>query len=540
MGSDGIYSGVLTSYPARGRYTFSLRVRGTEYTRVPEIGAVARPGAVGGQTARHAKLRPTGEFLRTARGPVIRLRRLPAVLPPGKITDFTVSLADTAGGEQEAGRLTTSWTSAGGDFSSGPVVGYRFVYSTSVADLLAADGQPTALLSLDKHQTAGARTTQELYFPHYDTDYYMAVVPVDADGLRGPLSNLVHVYVPAPAAAVEAAASAASINEGAAGGDGPAFNILNSEKDWIMVGVICGILLVLIVISVVSISYFCCVSSSSAKRTSGGGGKTSSSSSRKPSTSASLSDVHVASSGSSDHTDGTDAGSFDSDMKNLSAGHIMAPYDAEYGGVGYNGVSGGGRHAEVETPTKESMTVGGGGGSVIGGGSGVSHLIGGNHSSNSTRGTPVYWSASQLLSKLEEEGTVGSGYSPQEGRAASSGYSPQPDYYYSSSQHHHLHPPRLEVVPDYLDQSRAAALASNNIIPDEFCVTVSNLTNKYNNNNNNSGLVNTSRDTTSSLHLASELGHRHSHRAGSGVRTSSAADKMPPPLYPKPKNITQV
>ena len=428
MSGDGIYSGVLTSYPSTGRYTFTMRVSATTNTLVPDLSVVAH--SVGGSMAHHKQLIPTGEFVRTVRGPVINIQHLPSTLPPGKITDFTVTVADE-------GRLTTTWTSSGGDYSSGWVAGYRFIYSARISDLVAPNGEPAALLSLDKHQAAGVKTSQEVYFPHYDTDYYMAVVAVDEEGNRGPPSNLVHVYVPGPVAD-----PVVSVAE-----PGPAFNLLSSEKDWIMVGVICGILLVLIVISVVSISYFCCMSSRRGSKVA-----------RKVSTSASISDVHVASSGSSDHTDGTDAGSFDSDMKNLSAGHI-APYDAEYG---YNP-----RHVEVETPTKD----------------------------NSTRATPVYWSASQLLSKLEEEGS----------------YSPHPDYYYAANAS------RLEVVPDYMDH-RAAN------IPEEFCVTVSNLTSKYNRENN--------------VHLSDGRsnrvdGHRHSHRGG-------RAEKMPPPLYPKPKNITQV
>ena len=453
-----MYSAVVTTYPSPGRYTFQLRVSGDNSSLVPEIGSIPDAASSGGRSVRFAaeKLVPAGEFIRTVRGPVVHIHRLPDLQrsPPGKITDLKVETGAD-------GALYSSWTSSGGDYSSGSASGYKFVYSDDISVLLDPLQEPTELISVDKTVATGVVSTAELYFPFYDRDYYLGLVPVDSDGNRGPVSNLVHVYLPAPAEQTPEPDPTSPV---------PTLSLLNSEKDWIMVGVICGILLVLIVISVVSISYFCCISK---RRTAAD---------RKVST-GSVSDVNVASSGSSDHTDGTDAGSFDSDLKNLSGTNLAPGYpdprDLEFGPPPFP------RHAELETPTKEAAGA-------------------------STRATPVYWSASQLLSKLEDGGY------PQEYSVFQQEYS---GYHYGGGSRE---PPRspLEVsTADYTDH-RA-------VIPDEFCVTVSDLPRRYGEDHPVLPADTPVRDTV--RHPADPF--RHSHRS---------REKMPPPLYPKPKNITQV
>ena len=443
ISGDGVYSGVMTSYPARGRYTVTVRVAGDDETTVPRIGALA-DGPVGSAVTFADQLEPTGTFTRTVRGPVIHMESLPdaASIRPGKITDLTIEIG-------ENGRLYSTWHSAGGDYGSGSVTGFRFFYAADISNLVS--GSPSSLVNVDRLTAAGSKASQDLTFPYYDTDYYIGLVAVDVDGNEGPMSNLVHVFLPAPA---ELAAASQDLELES----GPNFSLLSSEKDWIMVGVICGILLVLIIISIVSISYFCCVSRKSPVD-------------RKVTAGGSISDVNVVSSGSSDHTDGTDAGSFDSDMKNLSGNNIIVQgyeaRDLEFGLPRYPV-----HHGGLETPSKDG---------------------------NSVRGTPVYWSASQLLSKLEE-GSGGS-YSPHHHHHDYSyQYGPPP------STHH-----GLEVAPaDYVSGERAVS------IPDEFCVTVSNLPQQY----------------VDRISAADSF--RYSNRRVAGERMP------PPPLYPKPKNITQV
>ena len=449
MSGDGIYSGVLTSYPAIGRYTVTIRVAGNEHTKVPKIGALATRSAGSAVHFDADQLEPTGTFTRTVRGPIVHLRTLPDTsrIPPGKITDLAIEIG-------EGGRLYSTWHSAGGDLASGSVTGFKFYYSSDISSLVG--GSPRPLVNVDRLTAAGSLATQDLAFPFYDKDYYIGLVAVDADGNVGPMSNLAHVFLPAPA---QMMSESVELDQAT----GPNFSLLNSEKDWIMVGVICGILLVLIVISIVSISYFCCVtrkgSSVDRKATTVGG---------------SISDVHVVSSGSSDHTDGTDAGSFDSDIKNLSGNNMIVQgyehRELEFGLPRYPHHGGEG----METPTKDG---------------------------NSTRGTPVYWSASQLLSKLEE-GSAGS-------------YSPHHEYAYQYGTPrgvHHGH--GLEVAPaiaDYVERSVS--------IPDEFCITVSNLPPTHQQYVDR---------------IAAVDSFRYSNRRLGGERMP------PPPLFPKPKNITQV
>ena len=450
VSGDGVYSAVLTSYPNPGRYKFSLRVSGTNTTIVPVLGAIAE--TAGGSAIRFSaeNLVSTGEFFRSVPGPVEYMAKVPdaRTIPPGKVTDLEIQVG-------EDGQLFSSWRSSGGDFNSGSVAGYRFVYSEDISDLLDPTCEPRSLINLDKIQPSGVFTTEDISFPFYEQDYYIGLIPVDSDGNLGMISNLVHVFLPAPPSLLQ---------DDSLTSPAPSLSILNSEKDWIMVGVICGILLVLIVISVVSISYFCCMSRKPRQE-------------RKSST-GSISDVHVASSGSSDHTDGTDAGSFDSDMKNMSGNNIVTGYDPrdlEFG-LPFTGS----RHLEVETPTKDPGA--------------------------STRATPVYWSASQLLSKLEEGGA----------------YAPEYSYHYSTAPGAKLSDPtrsiNLEVAPlpsEYLETRTG--------IPEEFCVTVSNLTDRYTDVDRYTDSQATSVILTDSF--------RNSHRA---------RDRAPPPLYPKPKNITQV
>ena len=205
---------------------------------------------------------------------------------------------------------------------------------------------------MKKTQTSGQRLTEELYFPYFDRDYYIGLYSYDSSGNRGKISNLVHVNIPAPLTeSTEPVPSSPAV---------PRLGLLTTENDWIMVGVLCGILLVLIAITAASITYFCCINNKQRQQ-------------QQNEASASVSDVNVASSRSSDQTDGTDASSFDSDLKNISVNDILHRYNVKDIEFGLSRQSG--RQANL-TNSRESP---------------------GGKFDQSTRLTPVYWSASQLL-----------------------------------------------------------------------------------------------------------------------------------------------
>ena len=408
----------------------------------------------------------TGIFSRTITGPVLNLDQIVKqdVFPPAKIVDLTVI-------SENSGIITAVWTSPGGDYLAGSVAGYKFVYSSDVADLLDKNREPEVLKGLEKTQLEGTLNREELHFPFFGRDYYIGVVPFDSNGNYGKMSNLVHIFQISPITNSQESTTTSSLL---------ALDLLVSDKDWIMVGVLCGIFAVLIIITTVSLSYFCWLTKKKKSR-------------RQVST-GSTSDVNVVSSGSSDQTD---ASSFDLDMKNFCSNNATPSYDnnLDFAMPGSN-------LRDSESPARD-------------------------HDMPSTRVTPIYWSASQLLSKLDDG-------SPHPYSYQNESYSfPSYSGHTLSS---HIGSPRngssargCGPPPDYMEH-RA-------VIPDEFCVTVSDLHYSEGRTSqtttvSDSALGISDSEQRETLAFADETGiFRHSHRV---------KEKMPPPLFPKPKNITQV
>lgn len=499
---DGMYSSYLTKYPSSGRYTFIVRVEaGNQTWTVPEAG-VLKAGKCCGSSSQipRDRLVRTGQFSRSAVGPILELQTAAVATgdttPPAKIGDLSVTR------QGEPGILTAEWTAPGGDFNFGSVASYKFVFSENIAHLLDPMTEPSVLFGVDKTHVAGTNVSQELYFPYYDKDYYIGVYAFDRSGNRGKISNLVHIYVEAPFIEQPETTSAAPV---------PRLGLLATEKDWMMVGVICGILLVLIAITAASISYFCCVSSTKQQQ---------------KGTSSSVSDVNVASSRSSDHTDGTDASSFDSDIKTMNSNHMLPNYDMK--DIEF-GLSHDLSHAhdlshshpiDLSTPQlRESFD-------------------------QSTRVTPVYWSASQLLSKLEDDGEMEHPYPEGETGPLDSSH---PYSYHNESYGYQGYP--AHPWPANISSSRNIGTVSGpppdyfehrTFIPDEFCVTVSDL--GYSDGYSDTGRgYRSSKDKKAKNNNVSyesrDLETKESFRTG---RSGSTRDKVPPPLWPKPKNITQV
>ena len=367
--------------------------------------------------APRSRMIPALSFSRSVTGPALLLTNTEAIpsLAPARVVDLRVT-------SDNSGVLRALWSSE--DHS---VMSYKFVFSPNIADLIDTAAHPQVLreVSVTELGPGSEMFSTELLFSLYGRDYYLALVTVATSGRHSALSNIVHVFQEPPVVPESELLGAAA---------GASYDLLQpvTDRDWIMVAVVCAIFAVLLCVTVVMTAYLCWYKHKRNRAKVSGSG------------SGSSSDVNVVSSGSSDQTDAT---SFDLDMKNLCPSNDTPP-------PGYD----------------LSITR-------------VEHVTGGHvpdrDASPGSRVTPIYWSASQLLSKLDTE----------------AGFSPSPA---SHSLYH-----------------------KDAVIPDEFCVTVSDL----------------------------HVPPHHSHRGHRTYSDSSLGfsdcdirhhDKMPPPVFPKPKNITQV
>ena len=419
---SGVYSGYIPSYPSDGRYKVSVRVSSSSETAstFPQGEVTSRsPMCCGSSTrAQRSKMIPAMTFTRRVEGPALLLTNTEAVpsLAPARVTDLRVT-------SDNSGVLRALWSS-----EDRTVMSYKFVFSANIADLIDSTAHPQVLRELAIPELeSGAEEmmlSTELLFSLYGRDYYLALVSVSTSGRHSGLSNIVHVYQQPPVIPESELLGATA--------SGASYDLLQpvTDRDWIMVAVVCAIFAVLLCVTVVMTAYLCWYkhkrSRAKVSRTSG-----------------SSSDVNVVSSGSSDQTDAT---SFDLDMKNL------CPSNNESPPPGYD--------LSITRVTEHHVTQRD------------------RDPSPGSRVTPIYWSASQLLSKLDTD----------------------PGGFGHHSLYHH----------------------KDAVIPDEFCVTVSD------------------------LHVPPH--HHRGHRTYSDSSlgfsdcdTRGHTDsKMPPPVFPKPKNITQV
>ena len=277
-----------------------------------------------------------GTFRRSIVGPVVHLTYLSEdQVPPAKIGDLKIR---QLAGASNPDRLLAEWTAPGGDYDVGSVASYRFVFSQNIEDLIdPIKGEPEVLLGFDRIERAGTVAKFDFNFPHYDQDFYVGAYGFDMAGNRGKISNLVHVRVSSPT----------SVYVNPRSSDDPTLNLTSSpDPDWIIIGSICGVISVLLILAISSITYYIYVSR---KRTL---------------TTGSTSSVMGGA-----VSDETDASSFDSDIKTISASMSRAtpPKQSDY--------------QEISSGCQQIKTT-----TVV---------------DSLTNVTPVYWSASQLLSKLE-------------------------------------------------------------------------------------------------------------------------------------------
>lgn len=348
---DGIYSRYLTQYPTQGRYSFSAYVDDNEskaYTiQVGRNGRAmpqrpqdpaSHPVCCGSEIDVPKDLRrSTGTFKRILNeGPVHHLITVPDVsdtMPPARIADLRLE-ADKGGR-----KLIAMWTAPGDNYDTGMVSKYNFVFSEDIVDLLDSSRSPPILHEVSsKSDQAGTEAMYSFTFNNYDKDYHVAMFAIDGQGNKGKLSNIVLVRLPQPPSTED------PNNPTTPNPNDP------NETDWVMVGVVSGVVITLVILLLVGLYLYFFMSK---KRRSG------SSKSNGLKSSGVNVDLPV---------NGSDNSSFD-DTKNSSSNHLVP---------------------QISTISNAYKAMNGNNGQVP------------SSTSFANGITPTYWSASQLLKEHEE------------------------------------------------------------------------------------------------------------------------------------------
>ena len=247
VGSDGIYSGLVTSYPAPGH--FSLTVRATDgagSARIITHQLEANEACCGSRVPVSAdNTEDIGVFSRMADPVSVEVTSVSLdedTITPGKIGDLSILVSSPGNGSQ----LILEWTAPGGDFNDGSVVTYRFVFSHNIEELLNPGGTPPALDGLKRTDTAGQRIRHVINFPFYNQDYYIGVAASDQRGNRGAMSNVVLVNIPAPP-------GPGDYESGLSDAVGR-----NVNTNWILIGAVAGGLAFLLLTVILIVCIFKC------------------------------------------------------------------------------------------------------------------------------------------------------------------------------------------------------------------------------------------------------------------------------------------
>ena len=363
-----------------------------------------------------------------------------SVLPPGRIGNLTIS-EDASASASSVGAMLAEWTAPGGDFSDGAVSSYRFVASEDVSDLVRDDEDSySILLGVDRpsSSSAGSRSSARFSLPRraLGRDLHVAAFAIDAEGNRGKLSNIVTIRIEVPEGYGRSEGDSSS--DSSSGGGGAIFSITggNPDLDWVVVGAIAGVVGVLLLLSLVTLLYYFV----RCGRKSGRGNhhehhlerhRPSSVRSNKGAAAAAAAAAAPGSAASSvtaagSARDETDSSSFDSDIKNIMGdsgsrhhlhqqhlqhlkhlqhhNQLAAVAGAAAVAAGSSGDSGVSSNSNGGTPTGDAVAQ-----------QQQQHSLPHHHShhhpnSSSVAVTPVYWSASQLLSKLDQNSPNSANY----------------------------------------------------------------------------------------------------------------------------------
>ena len=160
------------------------------------------------------------------------------IFPPGKITDLSAE-------HTNSGTLRVYWTAPGGDYINGSIVGYNIVSSLDINQMLDQKQRPDMVISINRTKIAGINNMEEVNIAYFDIYFYLGVVAFDQSGNIGRMSNIVLVF-----------------NKSAENSKFEPFFASDDavlEDDWMMLGVVCGVLLVSTILIIVVLIYCYCL-----------------------------------------------------------------------------------------------------------------------------------------------------------------------------------------------------------------------------------------------------------------------------------------
>merc|ERR1712106_972182 len=200
---DGIYSTYVPKYAVKpGYYSVRLTVSDNNgqamvpkgQTRDPETGAECCGSIIdfGNYTS------PTGSFQRISTGPAFYVNKgyslTKDISPPSRVIDFTL-----LNKEDEALNLHLAWTAPGGDFDYEKAHKYEIRCHTSRDMLSEANYDSKGILvhsdSLPAPLSYGTNQSCTAGVPWTNQIFYYAIVAFDERNNRGPISNIVSVYI---------------------------------------------------------------------------------------------------------------------------------------------------------------------------------------------------------------------------------------------------------------------------------------------------------------------------------------------------------
>ena len=258
-------------------------------------------------------------------------------MPPARISDFRLTP------DPESQKLFAEWTAPGDDYDHGTVHGYNVSFSADVRDLLDPSRQGQILYSITRSDFAGFEATYAFPFKYFDKDYHVGIYAIDESGNRANISNIVLVRIAKP------------ITTEDPNGGGTESPVSEEDTDWVLIGVVTGVVVILIIFLLVGLYlYFFVVRRRRSHRRS-----------TAKSSGVNVVDLHHRGPGSGSGSDNaTDTGSYD-EGKNSSSNQLVP---------------------KISTISNayRAATAANGGGSFANG------------------LTPTYWSASQLLKEHEE------------------------------------------------------------------------------------------------------------------------------------------
>ena len=252
---DGVYSGLLTQYPAPGRYVFTVKVESVDnVTRRVRVDRPVTDQAMGvtccgsRTTVRDNELVSLDPVRRESVGLVMTLITVPdplspVSLPPPRITDLRVEL------DGERRSLETSWTPPG----LVTLTGYKLVISEKLNELLephpdSRGSSSVVLADSSLEQTDTGRVKVSVHLQHrFGHNFYLGVIGMSDGDISGKISNLVYVSIPQ---------STAGVAGGMSSSDGELQPGNNNSSHSILALSVCGSLLLVVLSLTLAVLFF--------------------------------------------------------------------------------------------------------------------------------------------------------------------------------------------------------------------------------------------------------------------------------------------